>query len=71
MVSQTKSKSGTSNRSEQARSASQDLPQEPTLGDVAEQTVHSLRAYAKERPDVLAMWCFGLGFVVGWKLKPW
>ena len=30
-----------------------------------------LRAYARERPDVAAMWCFGIGFVLGWKLKPW
>ncbi len=27
--------------------------------------------YAKERPDVVALWCFGIGFVLGWKLKPW
>lgn len=27
--------------------------------------------YARERPDVVAMWCFGVGFVLGWKLKPW
>jgi hypothetical protein len=30
-----------------------------------------LKAYAREKPDVAALWCFGLGFVVGWKLKPW
>lgn len=29
------------------------------------------KAYAKERPEVCAMWCFGIGFVLGWKLKPW
>jgi len=27
--------------------------------------------YARERPEVCAMWCFGIGFVLGWKLKPW
>jgi len=27
--------------------------------------------YARERPDVVALWCFGVGFVLGWKLKPW
>lgn len=27
--------------------------------------------YAKEKPEVVAMWCFGVGFVLGWKLKPW
>jgi hypothetical protein len=30
-----------------------------------------LRNYARERPDVAALWCFGIGFVLGWKLKPW
>jgi hypothetical protein len=27
--------------------------------------------YAKERPEVVALWAFGIGFVLGWKLKPW
>ncbi len=30
-----------------------------------------MRAYAREKPDVCALWCFGIGFVLGWKLKPW
>lgn len=30
-----------------------------------------LREYAREKPDVCALWCFGIGFVIGWKLKPW
>jgi hypothetical protein len=30
-----------------------------------------LRAYARERPEVMALACFGIGFVLGWKLKPW
>jgi hypothetical protein len=29
------------------------------------------RAYAREQPGVMALWCLGLGFVLGWKLKPW
>lgn len=29
------------------------------------------QAYARERPEVVAMWCFGVGFILGWKLKPW
>jgi hypothetical protein len=27
--------------------------------------------YARKRPDVVALWCFGIGFILGWKLKPW
>lgn len=30
-----------------------------------------MRSYARERPEVAALWCFGIGFVLGWKLKPW
>lgn len=25
--------------------------------------------YCRERPDVVALWCFGLGFILGWKLR--
>lgn len=27
--------------------------------------------YAREKPEVVAMCCFGVGFILGWKLKPW
>jgi hypothetical protein len=27
--------------------------------------------YTRERPEVAALWCLGIGFVLGWKLKPW
>lgn len=30
-----------------------------------------MRSYARERPEVAALWCLGIGFVLGWKLKPW
>ena len=30
-----------------------------------------LREYARERPEVVALTCFGVGFILGWKLKPW
>jgi hypothetical protein len=29
------------------------------------------RQYAREKPEVVALWCLGIGFVLGWKLKPW
>ena len=37
----------------------------------AEDIVQYLTDYAKQKPDVAALWCFGIGFVLGWKLKPW
>jgi len=37
----------------------------------SEDIVQYLTTYAKQKPDVAALWCFGVGFVLGWKLKPW
>jgi len=30
-----------------------------------------LKKYASENPAEAALWCFGVGFVLGWRLKPW
>jgi len=30
-----------------------------------------LTEYAEENPSTAALWCFAVGFIVGWKLKPW
>ena len=30
-----------------------------------------LKQYARENPGTAALWCLGIGFVLGWKLKPW
>ncbi len=29
------------------------------------------KCYARERPKTVALICLGIGFVLGWKLKPW
>ena len=36
-----------------------------------EDLVEYLRVYSRERPEVVALTCFCVGFVLGWKLKPW
>jgi len=36
-----------------------------------EAAIEFFSQYARERPEVVAMWAFGIGFVLGWKLKPW
>lgn len=33
--------------------------------------VDYVKEYARQKPEVAALWCFGIGFIVGWKLKPW
>lgn len=45
--------------------------EDPKISDVAVDAAESIRIYAKKRPEVVAMWCLGVGFVLGWKLKPW
>jgi len=30
-----------------------------------------MREYAVENPEVAALTCFGIGFILGWKLKMW
>jgi ElaB/YqjD/DUF883 family membrane-anchored ribosome-binding protein len=29
------------------------------------------RRYAREKPIMVAAICLGVGFILGWKLKPW
>ena len=38
---------------------------------VADSALSSFREYAKAQPETVALWCLGIGFVLGWKLKPW
>jgi hypothetical protein len=55
---------------------SRKAPAEP-LGDmsdeaeIARDVVDYLKEYAREKPEVAALWCLGIGFILGWKLKPW
>jgi len=37
----------------------------------ASDLVQYLREYTRERPEVVALWCLGVGIILGWKLKPW
>ena len=30
-----------------------------------------VREFAEENPEKFALYCLGIGFVLGWKLKPW
>jgi ElaB/YqjD/DUF883 family membrane-anchored ribosome-binding protein len=36
-----------------------------------EAAVECFKEYARERPEIVTMWAFGLGFVLGWKLRIW
>jgi len=41
------------------------------LAQHSEDLVAYAKQYAREKPEVIALWCLGIGFVLGWKLKPW
>jgi len=56
----------------QAQQGQKNRPQElRQSGDATGDLVHHLSEYAKENPTAAALWCLGIGFVLGWKLKPW
>jgi hypothetical protein len=42
-----------------------------TIEAVADDLLNSLRQYVREKPESAALWALGIGFVLGWKLKPW
>ncbi len=50
-------------------------PQAPTESsdesDMGRDLIEYLKEYAREKPEVAALWCLGIGFILGWKLKPW
>lgn len=39
--------------------------------DVKADLIEYLTAYARQNPGRAALFCLGVGFVLGWKLKPW
>ncbi len=41
------------------------------VGTTIRSVVESVEDYAKEQPLQFAAWAFGIGFILGWKLKPW
>ena len=64
MASSTKEHTVPESRHEtQARTA----PREPTTKSAFEHC----REYGRERPGIVALWCLGIGFVLGWKFKLW
>ena len=42
-----------------------------SLGQMAEQALERATRYVHEQPVHAALWALGIGFVLGWRLKPW
>lgn len=38
---------------------------------IANDVIDRVKDYAREHPASFALWAVGVGFVLGWKLKPW
>jgi len=39
--------------------------------EIAQDIVEHLTEYVRHNPGYAALCCVGVGFVLGWKLKPW
>ncbi len=46
-------------------------PEVGTLEHMATDAVERVTVYAREKPVAFGLWAMGIGFVLGWKLKPW
>jgi hypothetical protein len=42
-----------------------------TPKEITKDVVDYMTEYVKQNPGYAALACVGLGFVLGWKLKPW
>jgi hypothetical protein len=41
------------------------------MEDTLRSVTDSVEDYARREPLKFAAWVFGIGFVLGWRLKPW
>jgi hypothetical protein len=58
-------------RRESGRSTSQSEKELRPIEEPMEEMMALLRKYARQRPEMTALACFGIGFVLGWRLRPW
>jgi hypothetical protein len=70
MESATQSPYATSYPSDMLRPESR-TQQQGFPGGMFEDGVAFIEDYARREPVSLALWALGIGFVLGWKLKPW
>ncbi len=47
------------------------FPNASTLETLASDSLERIKNYARDEPVSVALWAFGIGFVLGWRLKPW
>ena len=59
----------TSNSRQQVENKAEETVQDAK--ELSHDLMTYLTDYARENPGTAALWCLGVGFVLGWKLKPW
>jgi hypothetical protein len=42
-----------------------------SIDSIASNALERIKDYAREQPVAFGLWAFGIGFVLGWRLKPW
>jgi cytochrome c-type biogenesis protein CcmH/NrfG len=52
-------------------SRQQTLPDRIKDSEALNQAIDQVRTSVRANPEAAALWCLGIGFVLGWKLKPW
>ncbi len=50
---------------------SAEAPGMGVLENMASDALDRLKEYAREHPTEFGLWALGIGFILGWKLKPW
>jgi len=48
-----------------------ECPSMGTLDSMAADVTDSIRHYVHTQPEQAVLWALGIGFLLGWKLKPW
>lgn len=69
-MSQSRSTSAPSKERAQESRTIRQIAADPNLSG-AEAAWECFRQYARERPEMVALWSLGIGFVLGWKLRLW
>ena len=46
-------------------------PEMGSFESMAYGAVDSVREYIRREPEKAALWALGIGFILGWRLKPW
>ena len=48
-----------------------DSPGMGTMENMANDALDHMKQFARENPTTFAFYALGIGFILGWKLKPW